>query len=181
MLVLALTMVMASIAIATTVNGANYVRTAAACRYLAGRVQLARLEAAKRSTHVGLRFERQGASFVVSMYADGNGNGVRSTDIARGADRPLGFADRLEDHFGDVGFGMWDGVVDPDTGAFMSGDPIRLGASDILSFGPSGAASSGTLYIRGAGRQQCAIRVLGGTGRVRMLKYDFQTLRWSVP
>ncbi len=180
-LVLALTTIMASMAVATTVNGVNYVRTAAACRYLASRLQLTRLEAAKRGTYVALRFEQRGAAIAIAMYADGNGNGVRSIDIARGTDLPVAAPDCLGDHFSEVTFGLWSGVVDPDTGAPITGDPIRLGSSDILSFAPTGVASSGTVYIRGPGRQQYAVRLLGGTGRVRILKYDFRSSRWSAP
>jgi prepilin-type N-terminal cleavage/methylation domain-containing protein len=179
--VLGLTVVMASIAVAATVNGVNTVRTTAACRYLAARMQSARLDAAKRGTHVGLRFEPRGASIVVVAYSDGNGNGVRTADIARGVDLPLGPAERLEDLFGEVGYGLLDNVVDPDTGSAISGDPIRLGSTDILSFAPSGSATSGTIYVRGAGRQQCAVRVLGGTGRVRMMRFDARTRRWAAP
>jgi type II secretory pathway pseudopilin PulG len=180
-LVLALSLLMASMAVATTVNGVNYVRTAAACRYLAARMQFTRLEAAKRGRHVGLRFEQTGSTFAMSMYEDGNGNGIRSTDIARGIDVPLGASERLEDHFGPAGFGLLEHVSDPDTGAPLTGDPIRLGASEILSFAPTGTATSGTIYVRGSGQQQYAVRILGGTGRVRMLKYDFRSARWGQP
>jgi hypothetical protein len=47
-----------------------------------------------------------------------------------------------------------------------------------LSFGPSGGATSGTLYVRGAGAQQYAVRILGATGRSRVLRFDFLARRW---
>ena len=48
---------------------------------------------------------------------------------------------------------------------------MPIGPAKILTMSPDGTATSGTLYLRGA-RSQYAVRVLGATGRTRVLKYD---------
>ena len=161
---------------------AEYSRAAAAARYVAGRITIARTEAVKRSTNVALRFERQNDHYRFGTYADGNGNGVRNTDIARKIDFPLVLAEQLENHFSGVTFGLHEGVlpVSPDD-SLVDGDPIRVGRSDMVSFSPLGSATSGTVYIRGRGKQQFAVRVLGVTGRVSVLRFDFQNRRWAAP
>jgi hypothetical protein len=95
-------------------------------------------------------------------------------------DPPLGAGERLGDQFAGVSFGILDGVsaVDSTESLEAGSDPIRLGSSDILSFGPVGTATAGTLYLRGRTREQYAVRVLGVTGRVRVLRFDFASRQW---
>lgn len=155
-------------------------RAHAAARYLAGRFGLARLEAVKRSTRVGLRFEGDGADVAWTTYLDGNANGIRSRDIARGIDPVLRPAERLADLFPGVIFGLHPSVPaigsrTPGTGA---SDPIRIGSSQIVTFTPIGTATSGTLYLYGRGVTQYAVRVLGATGRTRVLRFDAGTGGW---
>ncbi len=157
-------------------------RARAAARYLVSRLQQARLEALKRSCHVGFRFDA-GPSRQYRLYADGNGDGLRTRDIASGADPPLGAAERLDAQFQGVTFGILDGVGAVDSSDLLDAgsDPIRLGSSDILSFGPVGTATAGTLYLHGRSREQYAVRVLGVTGRIRVLRFDFTTRQWVGP
>lgn len=156
------------------------IRAASAARYLAGRLRLARMEAVKRSLRVGLRIEAPDTGYRFAFYIDGNRNGIRATDIARGTDPRLTPPERLADRFPGVTFGVADGVrpIDPSDAVAPGSDPIRLGRSDILTFGPDGTATAGTLYIRGAGRRQFAIRVLGATGRARVLLFDHASREW---
>jgi hypothetical protein len=49
----------------------------------------------------------------------------------------------------------------------------------MLSLGPDGTASSGSVYLHGR-RLQYAVRVLGATGRTRVLRFDRGTGRWIV-
>ena len=58
-------------------------------------------------------------------------------------------------------------AIPPDRGT-LSGDPIRFGRSDILSFSPLGTATPGTFYLVGDGAQ-AAVRVTGGSARVRLM------------
>ena len=174
--------IVTAMAVPIVVYSAEYSRASAAARYLAARIAVVRMDAVKRSAYVALRFESQNGQYRFRAYVDGNDNGIRSTDIAQKVDAALGPADQLENHFSGVTFGLYDDVL-PVTAeeALVDGDPIRLGRSDLLSFSPLGSASSGTLYIRGAGKQQRAVRVLGVTGRVTILRFDFQNRRWAAP
>jgi hypothetical protein len=159
----------------------DILRAAGAARHLAGRVQWTRAESVKRGTHVALQFLPDGSDYRYGVFADGNRNGVRAADISRGIDPQVAPWERLADHFAGVSFGIVPGVTDVESGGLVSGSPLRLGGSSLLSFGPSGGASSGTIYLRGRREQQFAVRVLGATGRSRLLRFDFTTKRWAAP
>ena len=174
--------ILATMAVPIVFSAVEYSRAAAAARYVAGRIGVARLEAVKRSTNVAVRFEVQDGRYGFGTYADGNGNGVRNSDIASRIDFPLALAERLETHFSGVTFGLHEGVLPVSADESLSNsDPIRVGQSNLLSFSPRGSATSGTVYIRGKNKQQFAVRVLGVTGRVRVLRFDFQNRRWTAP
>ena len=160
------------------VNGAaDEIRAAGAARYVAARIGAARLDAVRRSSTVALRFEPAGDDYVITLHADGNGNGVRTAEIRSGVDATIGRAERLSDHATGVHFGLLAGIPDLDGGA-TSPDGVRFGAARLLSLAPTGGASSGTLYLHGR-RAQYAVRVLGATGRVRVFHYDPGARRWS--
>jgi prepilin-type N-terminal cleavage/methylation domain-containing protein len=154
-------------------------RTRSAARYLAQRAIEARFAAIKRSTAAGLRFEPAAPDYQVSAVTDGNGNGLRTSEIQRGVDRTLTEPERLDAHFTGVAFGILDGVPDADGLPANGPEGVRLGVSRLLSMNPDGTSSSGTLYLHGRERTQYAVRVLGVTGRVRVLKFDFVKGRWS--
>ena len=153
------------------------VRAAGAARRLAATIGAARLDAVRRSTTIALRFQPDGSDYTISVHADGNGNGVRSSEIASGVDTTLQPAVRLRDDYPGVTFGLASGIADLD-GVVGATDGVRIGASRLLSLTPTGSATSGTLYLRGR-RSQYAIRVLGATGRVRVLQYDPGARRWN--
>jgi prepilin-type N-terminal cleavage/methylation domain-containing protein len=153
-------------------------RTHSAARYLAQHVARARMEAIKRSTFVGLRFEAGPDDYTFTCVEDGNSNGVRSVDIARGVDRPLTQPEQLAEKFPGVAFGILAGVPDADGQAAVTPDGVRVGSSRILSMNPNGSSSSGTLYVHGRQRTQYAVRILGATGRVRTIRYVEPSGRW---
>jgi len=139
----------------------------------------ARMEALKRRASVAIRFEADGGDFLLATYVDGNGNGVRAADISSGDDPLVRPRWLLRDRFAGVGFGFEAGVPDVDGGDTSSNpDPIRVGRSRMLSFSPTGTSSSGTVYVRGRGAHQLAVRVLGGTGRIRSFDFDFGSWKW---
>jgi prepilin-type N-terminal cleavage/methylation domain-containing protein len=153
-------------------------RAVAAARYLANRLALSRMEAVKRSTHVALRFEHKNGQYYFGTYLDGNGNGIRTVDVARSIDVPRGRPEALEYHFPGVTFGIAEGVLPVSPDEELTSDPIRIGRSEFLSFNPMGSATSGTLYIRGRPKHQLAVRILGVTGRITVLRFDFSHQRW---
>ena len=59
------------------------------------------------------------------------------------------------------------------------GDPVRIGSSSLMSFTPLGTATPGTIYLRGRDGSQYAVRVLGATGRTRVLRDAPGTREWT--
>jgi Tfp pilus assembly protein FimT len=129
-------------------------RTRAAARFLAGRLQLARAHAVSRGVIVGLRFTGSGAAATFTGYRDGDEDGVRTGDIATGVDTEVEPAARLSD--------LFPGVT----------STIAFGTSTIVSFTPSGTASSGSVFLEGRDGSRYAVRVLGATARTRVLRFD---------
>ena len=175
---LAIAGTLTTIAVPQGLRALDEFRTRAAARYLAQRLSDARLGAIKRSLAQGLRFEAADPDYLITTVVDGNANGLRTSDIQRGIDRTLTQPDVLGSHFQDVAFGILDGVPDADGQPANGTDGVRVGASKLLAMNPDGTSSSGTLYVHGRDRAQYAVRVLGVTGRVRVLKFDHLRRRW---
>lgn len=180
LIVLVLLVTVVAMGIPLLLTGLDEYRTASAARYLAGRFRLARMNAVRRSATVAIRFDTGGRVVRYAAFLDGNRNGVRTADITRGVDRPLTGFEGIGDHFTGVTFGIQSGV--PAIGEVLAaaGDrnPLQIGRSGIMSFTPDGCATSGTLYLRGKGKAQFAVRVLGATARTRVLKFDHAARMW---
>jgi hypothetical protein len=132
--------------------------------------RLAWSTAVRKNVYTAIRFERLADGRVFySVYSDGNGNGVLSADIARGLDVRIAGPYPLSGGAPGVRVGINPGVpnLPPESGE-LSGDPVRFGRSDILSFSPFGTATPGTFYLAGDAAQ-AAVRVNGGTARVRLM------------
>lgn len=163
--------VLAGIALPQLLGSLDRARGLMAARYLGGRLALARTQAVSRRAAIALRFEQRPRGIVFTTYQDGNRNGIRAADIARGVDRPLDPPLLLGDQFPGAAIGVVPG--------FTESDPVQLGRTDILTFSPLGTATSGTIYIRGRDGTQWAVRVLGATGRTRVLRYVARTREWT--
>ena len=144
----------------------------AAARHFAGRLGLARLQAVSRGAAVGFRFDPMPRGITFTVFQDGNGNGIRSADIASGIDRQLEPPMALSDQFPGVDIGLT-----PDSPAV---EAVQLGSSNLLTFTPVGTATSGTIYISDRAGSQWAVRILGATGRTRVLRYNPATRGWLV-
>jgi len=177
---MALSLVLLGIALPVGGDALNDMRTRAAARYLAGRIASARLGAINRSQAVGLRFLASTPDYQFAAYADGNGNCIRTIDIQAGVDSALGPSRKLGADFRGVHFGLAIGLPDVDAVRNTSSDGVRIGAARILTMSPDGTATSGTLYVQG-GRAQYAVRLLGATGRTRVLKYEPGSRSWVSP
>jgi hypothetical protein len=124
----------------------------------------------RTGVYTAIRFERldDGRVFY-SVYSDGNGNGVRSSDITAGLDRRVAGPYPLSGGAPGVRVGINPGVPNlPPESGLLEGDPVRFGSSDILSFSPIGTATPGTFYLAGDSAQ-AAVRVSGGSARVRLM------------
>jgi prepilin-type N-terminal cleavage/methylation domain-containing protein len=175
---IAIMTIAAGIAIPFAHGGVGRARTAAATKYVAGRMATARFEAVKRSAFVAIRFAERSDGHYLRAYVDGNGNGVLSEDIASSIDLPITSEERLDYHFPGVAFGIHPGVNPLDSTPLDPRDPIHIGPSALLSFNPNGSSTSGTLFIRGQQSSQFAVRLLGTTGRTRVLEFDFTIGKW---
>ena len=70
--------------------------------------------------------------------------------------------------------------IPPGPGILMPGsDPVRFGRSDIITFTPRGTSSSGTLYVSDRDGTAVAVVLYGGTGRIRIWRFDRDRWLWS--
>ena len=164
--VVMLTAILAAAAIPAATAGLERSRTLGAARYLASQLALARAQAAARSANVALFLAGGRGVFSIGVYWDGNANGVRIRDITAGLDPPIERPVRFADRFPRVLLFL----NDPDS---LSADTTAL-----VSFSPIGTATSVTLYLRGPDNSQYAVRVLGATGRTRVLRFVPGTRQW---
>jgi hypothetical protein len=150
----------------------------AGARFVAQRLQHVRIEALKRNVCVALRIDPDDFDRV-GVFADGDGDGVVESDIARGIDVPIEPDARLS-HYTDVTLRLARTVPEPETGEVLSAgsDPVRIGRSALLTFSPLGTATSGTLYLAATSGPQMAVRILGATGRTRVLQFDPASRQW---
>jgi type II secretory pathway pseudopilin PulG len=159
--------ILAAAAIPPLAASVERTRAMSAARYLAGRLSLARAQAVARAANVALLLTRERDALTAALYADGNGNGVRRVDVDAGIDPPLGSAVRLDELFPSL--------------QILLDDPASLtpsSASALMSFSPIGTASSRTLYVRARDGSMYAVRVLGATGRTRVLRFVPGTGEW---
>lgn len=170
MFVTALLVVIAGMTVPQMLVGMDRARGLAAARYVAGRMALARSEAVRRSSTVALRFEETSQGVVFAVFVDGDGNGVRTHDIEAGVDWLLQPSTRLSH--------LYPGVAIDLASEPSPASPVQLGRSSILSFTPTGTATSGTIYVLGRDGTQWAVRVLGATGRTRVLRRVPGSSQW---
>jgi type II secretory pathway pseudopilin PulG len=168
------------IAVPQLLATADYVRAAGAVRYLTTRLHQVRTEAVVRSKDVALQITQTSEGYSFATYLDGNGDGVRTYDIQNGTDPQLTRPERLPDHFSGVDFGALPELPSPDGSSAAPGaNPIKLGSSNILTFTARGTSSSGSLYVRSKGNSQYVIRILGETGKTRVLRFDSRRRLWT--
>ena len=169
--VTALVAVVTAVVVPQALAAVERSRTLSAARYLASRMAQARFQAVSRGANIALRFDTAATGVPFAVYVDGNHNGVLTQDIRNGTDPQLQPPLRLGDLFGHVSIAL------ADTGDGT--DPVQLsGGSSLLSFTPLGTATAGSIYVRGADGSQFAIRVLGATGRTRIVRYDERRRSW---
>jgi len=132
--------------------------------------RLAYSAAVRSAAYTAIRFERRDDGSVwYAVYQDGDEDGVRSADILSGRDHLVSGPFPLTGGAPGVRVGINPGIpaLPPEQGQ-LSGDPVRFGVSDILSFSPLGTATPGTFYLAGDA-SQAAVRVTGGSARVRLM------------
>lgn len=147
-------------------------------------LRLARSTAVTTGAKVGVKFRpRPSGRVTFTLHRDGDGDGVRTRDIDDGTDRQIGPEHQLQHVGAHVRLGFPPGIVPRDPGnpgrrLDRLDDPIRFNRSDIAAFNTLGQGTPGSLYLTDGQRGLTAVRVLGATGRVRVLVYDVTTERW---
>lgn len=161
------------------------VRLAAA--EVASALWTARSSAVRHGVSVAVRFETDDShvdavASVFSLYADGDGDGVRTADLNTGTDPRIRRPARLLHVGADVRFGFPEGLEPrgfTGTGRLdRLDDPVRFGSSDLASFSPVGTASPGSVFVTD-GYHLFAVRVYNRTGKVRILRYVRDREEWK--
>jgi prepilin-type N-terminal cleavage/methylation domain-containing protein len=161
--------------------GLGRVRAEAGARQVAAWLARSRAQALSSGRSAGVRFERTASVIRMERILDGNGNGLRTADLEAGVDRRLGAPVRLEALVPGARFGVDAALPAIDGGASLpaGADPVRFGGSDVASFSARGTSTPGTVYVCGSDREQYAVRVLGATGRIRVLRFDRVRGMWQ--
>jgi len=142
----------------------------------------ARMYAITQGVNVGVKYRFREGRYEWALYGDGNGNGVRTAEIASGVDRSLGVLATWGRN--DVRPAIMTGasIPDPDGSGRLSGspdDPIRFNRSDICSFSLLGESTPGSVYLWDGGDRMAVVRVYGRTGKIRTLFYRRGDSRWT--
>lgn len=143
--------------------------------------RVVRSRAITRGANAGVKFTRGAYDWQYAVYDDGDGDGVRNDDIQRGVDRRVTAPRYMIRGPELASIAIPSSVrVDPEGSPILAGaSPVQFGASTICSFSPLGESTSGTIYLTDAAGLAYAVRVFGGTARVRLLRYDPQRRRWE--
>jgi hypothetical protein len=183
---LILAMTVAASLVAVAAPGALQLRSALAVRSAAGEVRSAlyraRAQAIARCRNVGVKFRKNGNRYEWALYVDGNGNGIRTAEIASGIDRPLGIV--IPWSRNDVLPGILTGTRVPDPSnpghtLDRPDDPIRFNLSDICSFSEVGESTPGSVYLWDGHDRMAVVRVFGRTAKIRTLYYRRGEKEWK--
>ena len=142
----------------------------------------ARSSAIARNRNVGLKFRKNGPRHEWTVYVDGNGNGVLSSEISSGVDPELGVY--LPWSRNDVLPGIMNDIRVPDPSnpnRYLDriDDPIRFNNSDICSFSGIGESTPGSIYLWDGRNRMAVVRVFGATAKVRTLYYRRGEKGWT--
>jgi len=142
---------------------------------------MARSYAISQNRNVGLKFRRNGDRYEWALYADRNGNGVRTAEIASGVDRYLGVS--IPWSRNDVLPAIMTGVrvPDPSGSGYLDriDDPIRFNSSDICSFSAVGESTPGSVYLWDGHDRMAVVRAYGRTAKLRILFYRRGERGWK--
>jgi hypothetical protein len=183
--VLAIASLLLAMSVPSLLSMSRRVRVELAANEISSLMRLARSMAVRHNLNVALKFHfGPRGRILYSLYRDGDGDGVLSRDIASGTDPPLGPPRELAHMGAHVRFGFPEGVAPRDPGdprrrLGRLDDPIRFNRSDMVSFGPLGTSTPGSVYLTDGLRQLVAVRVFGRTGKVEVLRYDIETQLWE--
>jgi prepilin-type N-terminal cleavage/methylation domain-containing protein len=162
----------------TTYRRHAAVRTAA--RELRSVFGLSRSRAVARGVNSGVKFFAANGEWSYATYDDGNHNGVRSDEIAKGIDRRISGPTRLIAH-GIARIGLPpEPLKNPDGDLLKPGSsPVVFNQSTLCSFSVDGSGTPGSIYLTDDAGELYVVRVFGATGKVRTLRYNRGSKKWE--
>ncbi len=186
MLVLAITGLVAVIAIPPLHHWSRGLRVEMAARQIASTMHLARVHAIRYSTNVGLKFrtDETTGELTFALYRDGDGDGVLNRDITSGVDLEV-WPPRPLSQFGDgvrIGFPPGPPPRNPSSPSRRLDrlhDPIRFNRSDLAVFTPLGTATPGSIYVTDGYLHLAAVRTYHRSAKIMVVTYDREDETWS--
>ena len=156
----------------TTYRRHNSVRAAA--HDLEATLRFVRSRAITRAANTGIKFTGSGSSWTFAVHDDGDDDGIHSDDVRNGIDPMVGSPKPLMPQLQVARIGLLPfAIKDPDGDPLPpSKSPVQFGTAAICAFSPIGAATPGSIYVTDDVGGLYCIRVLGASGRVRILRYD---------
>jgi len=159
-------------------------RLSAAAREMALTLQSQRWRSVSLRTSHGLLFDRDERGWFWIEVRDGNGNGLRTAEVRAGTDPTLSGPRRVQEGVVGISAGF------PGTGPFpkippSSGwltdldDPVKFGATNLISFSPLGSASSGSVYLTDGQTGLAGIVLFGPTCRIRIWRFESESGKWK--
>jgi prepilin-type N-terminal cleavage/methylation domain-containing protein len=155
----------------------------AATKEIRGVIQKTRARAITRSRNSAVKFQLFGDEWRYAIYDDGDFDGVRNDDIAKGIDPVVIPFTPVLPGAGRVRIGLpAAGARDPDTNKLLvpsKDSPVRFNASTLCSFSPAGSGTPGTVFLTDGHTDIGAVRVFGATGRIRSQMFNRATGKWE--
>ena len=135
--------------------------------------RLVRSRAVAEGHNAAVKFVQIDGVWHYAIFDDGDGDGVRTRDIASGVD-PIAVDYRTV--FGTTGHARIGlpphPVRDPDRGVVQPDEsPVKFNRSTMCSFSPLGGGTSGSIYLT-EGTASAVLRVYGPSSRLRLIMLD---------
>ena len=140
-----------------------------------------RARAAFRGIYSGVKWTTSEDGVSMAVHDDGDGDGVRSDDIACGVDPLVQGPIPLKKRWPGVSVAFLSGFGVRDPGGSPVGDlsdPVRFGRSDVASFSPRGDCSPGSVWIGDGRGRQALVRLSGASGRIAVYEWAASRRRW---
>jgi prepilin-type N-terminal cleavage/methylation domain-containing protein len=131
-----------------------------------------------------IKFIREdGRAWSCAIYDDGDGDGVRNDDIAKGTDPLARGPESLisPNALATIAIDP-DGLPDPDGGRIPpESSPVRFNRSSLCSFAPDGSCTPGSVYLHAIGGGSAVVRCSGDGGCLTILVIDKGEKKWRFP
>jgi len=142
---------------------------------------LARHRAILSGRDTGVKWYAKNGDVVLTLYEDGNGNGVTTADIRKGVDRLVAGPYWMKGKYPHITFSFLPDFKGLDPSGNPIGnlsDPIRFGRGDICTFAPDGQASPGSVYLSNGVDRQSVVRVSPANGRIQIFDFEPKKRKW---